>query len=137
MEGQDVRNRKMICGRGAAQREQVIRLVADPMNIEPDALRDSVRNTLSALTADELASWRDHLLSGLRKAGVNLGACRFLLGISGDSTDNLTPSDIAHLIRYVRLNLPEAMKVVAGRLGRLLTVSNASVTEARHFRRAA
>jgi len=67
MEGQDVRNRKMICGRGAAQREQVIRLVADPMNIEPD----------------------------------------------------------------------EAMKVVAGRLGRLLTVSNVSVTEARQFRRAA
>ena len=137
MEGRDVRNPKMILGRGAAQREQVIRLVADPMNIEPDALRDSVRDTLSALTADELAFWRDHLLGGLRKAGVNLGACRFLLGTSGDSTDNLTPSDIAHLIRYVRLNLPEAMKVVAGRLGKLLTVSNVSVTEARHFRRAA
>ena len=132
-----MRKRKTIWGREAAPRERGIHLVEDPTNLEPDALRDSVRDALSALTADELAAWRDHLLSGLRKAGVNLGACGFLIGISDDSTDNLTPSGIAHLIRYVRLNLPEAMKVVSGRLGRLLTVSNVSVTEARHFRRAA
>jgi len=100
-------------------------------------LRDSVRDALSTLTADELASWRDHLLRDLRKAGVNLGACAFLIGISDGSTNNLTPSGIGHLIRYVRLNLPETMKVVAGRLGELLTVSNESVTKARQFRRAA
>jgi hypothetical protein len=125
----------MIWGREAAPRERGI--VEDPTNLEPDALRDSVRDALSALTADELASWRDHLLSGLRKAGLNLEACRFLIGISGDSTDNLSPSGIAHLIRYVRLNLPEAMKLVAERLGKLLTVSSDSVTKARQFRRAA
>jgi hypothetical protein len=132
-----VRKRKMIWGREAAPREQGIHLVEDPTNLEPDALRDSVRDALSALTADELAAWRDHLLGGLMKAGMNLEACRFLIGISEDSIDNLTPSGIAHLIRYVRLNLPEAMKVVAGRLGKLLTVRNESVTKARQFRRAA
>ena len=130
-----MRRRKMIWGREAAPRERGI--VEDPTNLEPDALRDSVRDALSALTADELASWRDHLLSGLRKAGLNLEACRFLIGISGDSTDNLSPSGIAHLIRYVRLNLPEAMKLVAERLGKLLTASSDSVTTARQFRRAA
>jgi hypothetical protein len=127
----------MIWGREAALREQGLRLVEDPSNLEPDALRESVQEALSTLTPDDLASWRDHLLSGLRKAGMNLDACRFLIGIYGDSTDNLTPSAIAHLIRYVRLNLPEAMKVVAGRLGKLLTVSNDGVTKARQFRRAA
>ena len=84
-----------------------------------------------------LASWRDHLLSGLRKARVNLVACRFLIGICGDSTDNLAPSGIARLIRYVRLNLPEAMKVVAGRLSKLLIASNDHVTKARQSERAA
>lgn len=132
-----MRKRKMIWGREAAPRERGLRLVEDPTNLEPDALRESVREALSALTAEDLASWREHILSGLRKAGVNLEACRLLIGISGDSTDNLTPSGIAHLIRYVRLNLPEAMKVVAGRLGKLLTVSNDSVAKARRFRRAA
>ena len=132
-----MRKRKMIWGREAALRERRLRPVEDPTNLEPDSLRDSVRDALSALTADELASWRNHLLMGLRKAGVNLGACGFLIGISDASTDNLTPSGIAHLIRYVRLNLPEAMKVVAGRLGKLLRVSNHSVTTARQFRRAA
>ena len=127
--------RKMIWGREAAPRERGI--VEDPTNLEPDALRDSVRDALSALTPDELASWRDHLLRGLRKAGVNLGACGFLIGISDDSTDNLSPSGIAHLIRYVRLNLPGAMEAVAGRLGELLTLSNDSVTKGRQFRRAA
>ena len=127
----------MIWGREAATRERGIRLIEDPTNLEPDALRESVREALSALTDDELASWRDQLLSGLRKAGMNLEACRFLIGISEDSIDNLTPSGIAHLIRYVRLNLPEAMKVVAGRLGKLLTVSIEIGTKARQFRRAA
>ncbi len=132
-----MRNRKMIWRRGDAPTEQVSRRVPDPMNLEPDALRDSVRDALSSLSVDELASWRDHLLSGLMKAGVNLDACRFLIGISVNSTDTLTPSGIAHLIRYVRLNLPEAMKVVAGRLGELLTISNDPTTKARQFRRAA
>jgi hypothetical protein len=132
-----VRRRKMIWRRETAPRERSIGLVEDPTSLEPDALRDSVREALSALTADELVSWRDHLLGGLMKAGMNLEACRFLIGISEDSIDNLTPSGIAHLIRYVRLNLPEAMKVVAGRLGELLTVSNESGTTARQFRRAA
>lgn len=132
-----MRRQKMIWGREAARRERGIRLMEDPTNLEPDALRESVREALSALTDDELASWRDQLLSGLRKAGMNLEACRFLIGISEDPIDNLTPSGIAHLIRYVRLNLPEAMKVVAGRLGELLTVSFENGTKARQFRRAA
>jgi hypothetical protein len=127
----------MFGGREAAPRERSIGLVEDPTNLEPDALRDSAREALSALTAGELVSWRDHILTGLRKAGMNLEACRFLIGISEDSIDNLTPSGIAHLIRYVRLNLPEAMKVVAGQLGELLTVSNDSATKGRQFRRAA
>ena len=117
--------------------EPVIRRGTDLTNIAPDALRDSVRNALSALTADELAYWRDHLLSGLREAGLNLGAYRFLIGISSNSTGTLTPSDIAHLIRYVRINLPEAMKVVAGRLGKLLIDSNDPVKKASQSRRAA
>jgi len=132
-----MRKRKMIWGREAALREQGLRLVEDPSNLEPDALRESVQEALSTLTPDDLASWRDHLLSGLRKAGMNLDACRFLIGIYGDSTDNLTPSAIAHLIRYVRLNLPEAMKVVAGRLGKLLIASNDHVTKAGQSQRAA
>ena len=132
-----MRKRRMIWGREAATRERGIRQVEDPTSLEPDALRESVREALSALTADELVSWRDHLMSGLRKAGMNLEACRFLIGISGDSTDNLTPSGIAHLIRYVRLNLPEAMKVVAGRLDKLLLASNDHVTKARQSQRAA
>ena len=107
-----MRNRKMIRGREDGPIEQPIRRATDVTDIEPDALRDSVRNALSELSADELASWRDHLLDGLRKAGVNLGACSFLIGISANSTNALTPSDIAHMIRYVRINLPEAMKVV-------------------------
>lgn len=132
-----MRKRKMIWGRGAAPRERGIRLVEDPSKLEPDDLGESVREALSALTVDDLASWRDDLLSGLRKAGMNLDACRFLIGIYGDSIDNLTPSAIAHLIRYVRLNLPEAMKVVTAQLGELLIASNDHVTKNRQSRRAA
>lgn len=117
--------------------ETVIQRGADLTNMAPDALRDSVRNALSALTADELDYWRDQLLSGLREAGLNLGAYRFLIGISVDSIGTLTPSDIAHLIRYVRINMPEALKIVAGRLGKLLIDTNGPVKKASQSRRAA
>jgi len=116
-------SRKTISRRQQAQNRTSYQL-PDPMNLEPDALRDIVRSALSRLTVDELASWREHLLSGLRMAGVNLNTCRFLIGISVDSPDTLTPSGIAHLIRYVRLNLPEAMKLVAGQLDQLLAINN-------------
>jgi len=129
-----MRSRKTISRRRHSQAEQVCK-VSDPMNLEPDALRDVVRNALSRLTVVELASWREHLLSGLRMAGVNLNTCRFLIGISVDSPDTLTPSSIAHLIRYVRLNLPEAMKLVAGQLDQLLAINN--TMKAPQFRRAA
>lgn len=129
--------RKTIWGRGQDPTEQVIRRAEDLTLVEPDQLRDSVRKALSSLSADELVSWRHHLLSGLTEAGLNLGACRFVIGISGESPDSLTPSSIAHLIRYVRLNLPDAMKTVAGRLGKLLLVTNDPVTKGRQSQRAA
>ena len=83
-----MRNRKMIWAREHGPTVQPIRRATDVTNLEPDALRDSVRNALSALSADEQASWRDHLLNGLREAGLNLGACSFLIGISANSTND-------------------------------------------------
>ncbi|HEU4388378.1 MAG TPA: hypothetical protein VFV34_11315 [Blastocatellia bacterium] len=81
--------------------------------IEPDALVDVVRKTLLSLTDEEMASIRSKLISDLRKARLHVGACLFMLGIPAFALDDLTPSDIAQLLRYVRINKPQLLPVIA------------------------
>ena len=80
--------------------------------IEPDAVLDVIRKTLFSLTDDEMTSLRSRLLSDLRKARLHVGACLFMLGIPASAPEDLTPTDIAQLVRYVRINQPHLMQVV-------------------------
>ncbi|HUK91968.1 MAG TPA: hypothetical protein VLZ81_16325, partial [Blastocatellia bacterium] len=57
---------------------------------------------------------------GLGKAGLNIGATAVLLGIHQEAINDFTPSDIAHLIRYVRINNPGLLKAVSDALNELL-----------------
>jgi hypothetical protein len=81
--------------------------------IEPDSLLEVVRKTLLSLTDEEMTSLRSRLISDLKKARLHVGACLFMLGIPASVPDDLTPSDIAQLLRYVRINEPQLMQLVA------------------------
>ena len=94
-----------------SSRGQSIRPV-DLAVIEPDALLDVVRKTLLSLTDEEMASTRSRLIADLKKARLHVGACLFMLGIPAAVPDDLTPSDIALLLRYVRINEPQLMQVI-------------------------
>jgi hypothetical protein len=97
--------------------------VPDLTRIEPDILRDKVYKALSILPAENQALMHDRMLTGLRNAGVRVGSCLLILGIPAKTADELTPIEMAKLVRYVRLNQPEAIKAVAGTLAELLTSS--------------
>jgi hypothetical protein len=94
--------------------------VMDASRMGPDELRDAVRDSLLALKFDERAMLVDKLIAGLKKARLNLGAAAMLLGIQGETINDLTPSDVAHLLRYVRINNPAILACVKPQLNELL-----------------
>ena len=100
--------------------EQSARLDQCLSRSSPEWLRDRVFNAMSRLSADERASLRDTILSDLRKVGVNIMSGLVALGIPAKTPDELSPSDIAKLIRYVRINTPEAIKAIGGTLAELI-----------------
>ena len=86
----------------------------------PEWLRDRVFKALNKLPTQERASVRDKILLDLRKVGVNISSGLMKLGIPAKTPDDLSPSDIAKLVRYVRINSPEAIKAISGTLDELI-----------------
>ena len=109
----------------------------DPAAIDPDVLRDAVLEGFSALTEDESCSVRDTLLRGLSKAGLNVGANLLLIGHLAPVADELTPPDLAHLVRYVRINRPGALASIRAPLGELMMSARTRQKRSQQSRRAA
>ena len=109
----------------------------DLARIEPDALLEVVRKTLSSLTEAEMGLLRIRLISDLKKARMHVGGCLFMLGIPASVPDDLTASDIAQLLRYVRINEPDLMRVVAHPIAEQLGWQNAEFEAAPRRARAA
>lgn len=87
----------------------------------PEWLRDRVFKALNKLSTQERASVRDTILLDLRKVGVNISSGLVKLGIPAKTPDDLSPSDIAKLVRYVRINTPEALMALSESLGELIS----------------
>lgn len=93
-----------------------------PWALAPDDLRNEVQRMLSMLGEADRGMWCRRLLDGLAKAGVPIGATLFMLGTGAYRLDELTPSDMGKLLRYSRINSPEAIEALAGPLTELLVV---------------
>ena len=90
---------------------------------EPDMLRDSVQKGLSQLSEEDRPHVYARLLTALNKAGVNLGQLLLVLGIPARTSEELTATEIATLVRYVRLNEPTAMVALATVLSEFVTTN--------------
>ena len=97
-------------------------LIQNLASSSPDHLRETLFKALSALPPDECGRARDKILSDLRRAGLNISSGLVKLGILAETPDELSPSDIAKLVRYVRLNRPEAMKYLERTLTDLMAL---------------
>jgi len=74
--------------------------------VDSDHLRDWVRNSLLVLPESERNRARDRLLSGLRSGGLYIEEALLMLGIPAETPDDLSPSDLAMLVRYAHINSP-------------------------------
>jgi hypothetical protein len=117
--------------------EKFLQQSFDPTNIEPNSLRDRVYTALSGLTFEERALTIDKLISDLKGFSVNVRTGLLMLGITARTVSDLTPSDMGKLIRYLRINAPKALEVIALPLRDLLATGKAFEKTSTPLRRAA
>src|SRR5262249_13746364 len=77
-----------------------------PWAADPDELRSAVQKTVSSLSEERRASYNHRLIRTLNELGVDIPAILYLSGVVEEEPADLTSSEIAHLFRYIRINLP-------------------------------
>ncbi|HEY7546011.1 MAG TPA: hypothetical protein VID27_14060 [Blastocatellia bacterium] len=91
------------------------------MNIgsfNPDELKSFVRDGLVAMGQTEREEFIQTLQAEVREANVRLSSYLVPLGIPGRSPNDLTPTEVGHLVRYLKINVPQAMPGVARAIAR-------------------
>ena len=115
------RSKRAIANKAASDINRSQGNIFDPLILEPNDLCNKTQKALLALPEENRKSLRDKLLTGLRKASVNIASALLMLGIPARTPDELTPSDMGKLLRYVRINMPEVVKALAEPLAELLS----------------
>lgn len=80
--------------------------------LDADELKAVVRDGLVGMTMTDREEFIRTLEAELRRAGLNMRGYLVPLGIPGRSTEELTPTEVAHLVRFLKLNVPHAMPAV-------------------------
>src|SRR3979409_452521 len=87
-------------------------------SLDANELKATVRDGLVGMSMTEREEFIGTLEAELRKAGLNMRGYLVPLGVPGRSPEDLTPTEVAHLIRFLKLNTPQAMPAIERALGR-------------------
>ena len=80
--------------------------ITRPWATDPEELREVVQKAVSSISEEQRASYSRRLVSTLFELGLNVPAILYQSGVVEQEPADLTPVEIAHLIRYVRINVP-------------------------------
>ena len=86
--------------------------------IDAGELKEIIRDGLVALNVTEREEFIATLEAEMRRAGLNMRAYLIPLGIPGRSPEDLTPTEVAHMMRFLKLNVPQAMQAMERSLER-------------------
>jgi hypothetical protein len=86
--------------------------------MNPDDLKTRVREGLVAMTIAEREIFLRALETDMKEVGVNIRAYLVPLGIPGRSAEDLTPNEVGHLLRYLKINQPKALPAIARSINR-------------------
>jgi hypothetical protein len=86
--------------------------------LDANELKATIRDGLVAMNLTEREEFISALEAEMRRAGLNMRAYLVPLGIPGHSPEDLTPTEVAHLIRFLKLNVSKAMPAIERALGR-------------------
>jgi hypothetical protein len=84
-------------------------------DVSADELKNSVREMLVLMEALERKLFIKTLEYEMLRSGLSVRPYLIPLGIAAQCPEDLTPTEVGHLIRFFRINVPKAM-VVVGRL---------------------
>jgi len=80
--------------------------------LDADQLKNSVREMLVLMEALERKLFIKTLEYEMVRSGLSIRPYLIPLGIVAECAEDLTPSEVGHLIRFFRINVPKAMSAV-------------------------
>ncbi|HKP85427.1 MAG TPA: hypothetical protein VJZ26_04985 [Blastocatellia bacterium] len=80
--------------------------------LDPTELKSIVRDGLVAMTMADREEFIQALEAEMRRVNLNMRSYLIPLGIPGRSPEDLTPTEVGHLIRFLRINVPQATTAV-------------------------
>jgi hypothetical protein len=86
--------------------------------LDPNDLKSIVRDGLVAMNMAEREDFIQALEAEMRRANLNMRAYLIPLGIPGRSPEDLTPTEVGHLVRFLKINVPQAMSAVERTMAR-------------------
>jgi len=81
-------------------------------SLDPDELKSVVRDGLISMKVTEREDFIQALEVEMRRANLDMRTYLIPLGIPGRNPEDLTPAEVGHLIRFLKMNVPEAMRAV-------------------------
>jgi hypothetical protein len=81
-------------------------------SLDPDELKSFICNRLVSMKVTEQEDFIQALEVEMRRANLDMRAYLIPLGIPGRSPEDLTPAEVGHLIRFLKMIVPEAMLAV-------------------------
>ena len=89
-----------------------------PSTLDPNELKSLVRDGLVAMNMADREDFILGLETEMRRTNLNMRAYLIPLGIPGRSPEDLTPTEVGHLIRFLKINVPQAMPAIERALAR-------------------
>jgi len=83
-----------------------------------DELKNRVCNGLMALPAAEREAFIQALETEMRQVYLSLRAYLIPLGILAQQADEMTPIEAAHVIRFLKINVPQAVPAIEKAMAR-------------------
>ena len=82
--------------------------------IGPDDLKIVVRDQFGSLITADRVAFILALETELRSANLSMRSYLILLGISASSPEDLTPNEVGHFVRFLKIIVPSAKRAVDG-----------------------
>jgi hypothetical protein len=91
---------------------------ANLQGLSADELKNIVRDGMMSMNMSEREDFVRALNNEIERTGLKMSAYLVPLGIPARSAEDLTPTEVGHLIRYLKINVPKVMSAVLRALNR-------------------
>jgi hypothetical protein len=88
-------------------------------SLDPNDLKNFIRDGLVSMTREGRDDFIEALETEMQRADLSMRSYLIPLGIPAMTVDELTPTEVGHLIRFLKTNVPRAMPAVERAIARL------------------